>query len=412
MFGLNRQNLGVVVAASLGYLVDLFDTFLTPALRGPSLHDLGVATAASLQVGTNVFNFQLLGQTLGALMVWGPLADRFGRKKVLFGSIVLYGIGNFATAYAHGLASFTLMRFIAGLGLGGELGAGIALISETMEPEHRTNGTAIVGFFGMLGVVLAGLIAKATWLSWRTDYKIGGLVALIVLLTRIATSESVIFERAVANSRPAYWRILEFLARPRNLAKLAACVLVGAPTFFVVGLLVTGAPEFGSALGMQVLPKSPDALIWTYSSIAVGGIACGLFAQQVRSRKVALLVFHLITLGGFASLLFLPAVTPLGYYVRCAVTGLGIGYWANMVTNAAEQWGTNVRGTVTIAVPNVVRLLLFPISLGFAYLKPGSGYIASAAIVGFVCSAAAIGSVIVLQDGFHRNLDFVEDLSA
>jgi putative MFS transporter len=403
------SSIRAVFAASLGYFVDLFDTFLLPALRAPSLKDLGVAAVDSLRIGTDVFNLQLLGQTIGALLVWGPLSDRFGRKKVLFGSILLYGIGNFATAFAPSLTAFTVTRFIAGVGLGGELGAGIALIAETMKPETRTKGTMIVGFFGMLGVVLAGLIAESS-LSWRTDYILGGVLALGVLVFRFGIRESNLLERSLAVAKPSYWMILAYLGRPAKLLKFAACVFVGAPTFFVVGLLVSGAPEFGSALGMQVKPTSASALVWTYTSIAIGDILCGLLAQALRSRKTALLIFQFITLIGFCLILFVQAASPAGYYWRCALTGLGIGYWANMVTNASEQWGTNVRGTVTIAVPNFVRLLLFPISSLFLWLRPSAGYIPAAATVGFACSALAIISILCLSDGFHRDLNFVEPI--
>jgi putative MFS transporter len=404
-----RMPLKIVFAASLGYFVDLFDTFLMPALRSPSLRDMGVIASRSLVVGTNIFNLQLLGQTMGALLIWGPLADRLGRKKILFGSILLYGLGSFATAFSHSTGSFAVMRFIAGLGLGGELGAGIALIAETMKQEDRTKGTMIVGFFGMLGVVLAGLIAESS-LSWRTDYVIGGVLAVVVLVFRLGVHESDLFVRSVSIVKPPYWKILGYLVRPANLLKFVACVFVGAPTFFVVGLLVSGAPEFGTALGMQVKPTSATALVWTYTSIAVGDIFCGLLAQALRSRKAALVVFQVITLIGFSLILFVPAASPMGYYWRCALTGLGIGYWANMVTNASEQWGTNVRGTVTIAVPNFVRLLLFPISSMFLLLRPHFGYISAAAMVGVGCSVLAILSILLLSDGFSRDLNFAEPI--
>jgi hypothetical protein len=222
--------------------------------------------------------------------------------------------------------------------------------------------------------------------------------------------ESNLFSQSVTVAKPAYWRILAYLGRPANLVKFAACVFVGAPTFFVVGLLVSGAPEFGGALGMHVRPTSANALVWTYTSIAIGDILCGLLAQTIKSRKVALLIFQVITLAGFSLILFMPAVEPSGYYWRCALTGLGIGYWANMVTNASEQWGTNVRGTVTIAVPNFVRLLLFPISSLFLLLSPHLGFIPAAAVVGVGCSTVAIASILALSDGFHKDLNFSEPI--
>jgi putative MFS transporter len=403
------ESIWIVIAASLGYLVDLFDTFLLPALRVPTLTDLGVQAASSLTVGTNLFNLQLLGQTLGALLFWGPLSDYFGRKKVLFASILIYGVANVATAASHSLTSFAIIRFIAGIGLGGELGAGIALISESLPIKHRTTGTMFVGTFGMLGVVFAGILAKSH-LSWRTDYILGGVLAAVVLIFRSASHESRLFQSSPLSARPAYRDIFRYLARPLPLLRFVGCILVGAPTFFVVGLIVSGAPEFGKALGMVNLPDAADALIWTYISISIGGLGCGLVTLLMGSRKNALLLFHGITFVGFSLIIFYPASTPLGYYWRCALTGFGIGYWANMVTNAAEQWGTNLRGTITISVPNFVRLLLFPIYSVFLILKNSFGFTSSAAIVGFACSALAIISLLLMPDGYRRSLKFTENL--
>lgn len=409
LFKNTRSSSQLVIAASVGYFVDLFDTFLLPALRGPSLRDLGVASADSLRIGTDVFNLQLFGQALGALLIWGPLADRIGRKRILFASILLYGIGSFGTAGVRSLHLFAIMRFVSGIGLGGELGAGIALIAESMKTSDRTKGTMIVGFFGMLGVVFAGLLAESGF-GWRIIYIIGGFLAIVVLLFRMTIRESEIFSKSISISKPVYWRILAFLIQPRNLIKFIACVLVGAPTFFVVGILVSGAPEVGFVLGIHPAPSGATALVWTYTAIALGDLLCGILAQRLASRKAALIIFQMITLLGFLLILFIPPADPFGYYWRCGLTGLGIGYWANMVTNASEQWGTNVRGTVTIAVPNLVRLLLFPISYAFTFLKPHMGFIPDAAAVGLACSALSLISIVSLKEGFGRNLDFSESL--
>jgi len=399
----------VVVVAALGYFVDLFDTFLVPAFRVATLKDLGVASVDSLRVYTNLFNLQLAGMFLAAILLWGPFGDSRGRRKILFGSIMLYGAANFLTAFVVNVPQFAIIRFVAGIGLGGELGAGVTLVAESISQEHRGIGTAIIGFVGMLGVVAAATLAMVG-VNWRVAYIVGGVLAFAILGLRLSVRESQLFAKNSAAVR-SYWRILMFLARPRNLLKLFACVLVGAPTFFVTGLLVPGAPEFGAAFGMNILPSPATGLIWTYLSISIGDIFCGMLSQVVRSRKTALLVFHAITVIGIGAFLFQPPTTPDGFYVRCVVAGFGIGFWANMVTNAAEQFGTNVRATVTITVPTCVRLLLFPISAAFLSLRPLLGIIPAAAIVGFSASALAIVSLLWLKDGFSRDLDFNERLT-
>lgn len=401
-----------VIVAAIGYFVDLFDTFLLPALRIPSLKELGVPAAESLSTYTTIMNWQLAGMALGALFLWGPFADGRGRRKILFGSIIVYSVANLLTAGVQTVFQYALIRFIAGVGLGGELGAGVTLVSENMGTHRRGVGTMVIGFWGMLGVVAAACLAKSS-LHWRTDYLVGGLMGLVVLVLRVGVGESVLFKKnQAANHRPGYFRILRFLITWPNNVKFLACVLVGTPTFFVTGLLVPGAPEFGKAFGMKELPVPSDGLIWTYLSIAVGDILCGALSQLLRSRKKALLVFHGITALGICGFLFAPPATPFGFYVRCVVAGLGIGFWANMVTNAAEQFGTNVRATVTITVPNFVRFLLFPISAAFLALKPSAGIVPAAAVVGLTCSALAIGAILSLKDSFTRDLDYNEQLSS
>lgn len=398
----------LVITVALGYAIDLLDTFLAPALRQPSLHEFGVPAAQSLTLGNHIFGLQLLGQMLGALFLWGPLADRRGRRKVLFASILLYGLATFATAYTTSVGNFEIFRILAGIGLGGELGAGIVLISETMATEERGKGAMIVGCCGMLGVVAAGLLAKSH-LSWRTDYQIGGVLAILLLFLRLGMNESVMFKTAITANKPSYFRILKhvFGDGPR-LWKFFKCVLVGAPTFFVIGILVSGAPEFGAATGIKTALSTASALVWTYASIAFGDILCGQLAQTLRSRRWAILVFHMIALIGLSLLFYWPSASPSGYYWRCAVTGIGIGFWANMAVNAGEQWGTDVRGTVAIAVPNAVRCLLVLIQPSFDFLRPHLGYLHAAEVVGYSCSAVAIWATFSLSDGFERDLDFTE----
>jgi MFS family permease len=395
---------GAVIVAAAGYFVDLFDTFQLPALRVQSLRDLGVPDVQSLSVYTGIMNWQLFGMAIGALLLWGPFADRRGRRRVLLASILVYAVANALTGAVHSVVQYAAARFVAGVGLGGELGAGITLVSENMGMSRRGLGTMVVGCCGMLGVVAAAVLAKSS-LPWRTDYIIGGVMGLGILALRFGLGESKLFEKNRETGQTGtYFHVLSFLVRWPQCMKYTACVLVGAPTFFVTGLLVPGAPEFGRAFGMKSLPVPATALIWTYLSIAVGDILCGLLSQVLQSRKKALLIFHGVTALGICGFLFTPPQTPYAFYARCVIAGLGIGFWANMVTNAAEQFGTNVRGTVTITVPNFVRFLLFPISEAFLGMVP------AAAIVGLTCSAAAIISVLLLKDGFTKELDYNEPL--
>jgi len=399
-----------VTVAAIGYFVGLFDTFLLPALRIPSLKEIGILDADSLATYTTIFNYQLAGMTLGALFLWGPFADSRGRRKILLGSIIVYSLAGILTAAVQDTTQYSIIRFIAGVGLGGELGAGVTLVSENMDRKRRGVGSTIIVGIGVLGVVCAALISK-TSIHWRMIYVIGGVLGLLLLGFRIGVGESRLFEKNRSeNLRSNYFRTLRLLVTWPNLIKYVACVLVGTPIFFIVGLLVPGAPEFSKAFGLKEVPAVSTALIWTYLSIAMGHIFCGFLSQLLRSRKKAILIFHGITMIAICTFLFTPPVTPAGFYFRCALAGIGLGYWANLVTNAAEQFGTNVRGTVTITAPNFIRFLLFPISAAFFAMRPSLGIIGAGAIVGLGSSVVAVIATLSLKDKFDRDLDYNEDV--
>jgi MFS family permease len=401
-----------VAVAAIGYSVDLFDAFLVSAVRIPSLRDLGVPDAESLAVYIRIFNWQLAGMCVGALLVWGPFADTRGRKKILFGSIVTYGVANLLTAAVQTVPQYEFLRFLAGIGLGGELGAGVTLVSENMARHDRGKGTMVIGFFGMLGVVAAGLMAE-TSLHWRTLYAIGGAMSFVVLFLRLQVDESRLFtpvQRAAGIGQ--YFRILRFLLNPftRPFWKFLACILVGTPVYLLVAVIVAAGPELGQAWGMSSLPSPSTGLIWTYLAIAVGDILCGGLSQVLRSRKTSLLVFLGITGVGLSTFFLVPPDTPAGFYARCVLAGLGVGFWANMVTNAAEQFGTNVRATVTVTVPNFVRAIFVPIASAYLAFKTTYGLIPTLAVLSIGCTLVAIVATSLLEDGFSKDLDYQEDL--
>jgi putative MFS transporter len=394
----------LIIFSSIGYFVDLFDTFLVPSVRIQSLRDLGTPDSLSLAAYTTVLNWQLGGQVIGAFLVWGPAADYRGRRKVLLGSILLYSLANFATAFVTNTFLYSMTRLIAGIGLGGELGAAVTLIAEALPGVHdgrrRSIATMVVGSCGMLGVVGAAALSRAG-LPWRSLFIVGGFLGVFILLLRIRIRESILFrESASETKRTVYSHLLRF----RGLTKLVACILVGAPSFLVCGLLVPGAPEFARAIGMMARPDPSDALIWTYLCIAIGDILCGGLSSLIGSRKGALIIFHVITFGAILSFYLSPPISLLSFYLRCGLTGIGLGYWGNMVLNAAEQFTTSVRGMATIAVPNCVRFLLFPISASVWFLVPKIGFKTATLDVAIVCSALAVAAISLLPDGAKLDL--------
>jgi MFS family permease len=325
---------------------------------------------------------------------------------VLFGSIALYSGANIANAFVHSIPMYAALRFIAGLGLAGELGAGITLVSELLPKETRGYGTMVVAGVGIAGGVVAGLVGD--FFGWRAAYMVGGVMGLALLTLRVGVFESGLFDKVKnADVRRGDFTML-FTSRER-LWKYVCCILLGVPAWYVIGILATFAPEFGKALAMPVLPTGSSSVMCLYAGCALGGFASGWASQVLRSRLKAAGAF--VAAAALMTVVYLnmtgAALTP--FYVVCFALGFATGYWAVFVTIASEQFGTNIRATVTTTVPNFVRGSLVAVSWAFAALKPGRGILGAAGIVGAVCFALAFLSLTGLRETFGKDLDYLED---
>jgi MFS family permease len=407
-------NLAVLVAA-LGYFVDIYDLILFSVVRVKSLEGLGVRGPALLEQGLFILNMQMLGMLVGGIL-WGILGDRRGRLSVLFGSIILYSLANLANGAPDRLATFfgsgldaiqmyALIRFVAGVGLAGELGAGITLVSESMHKETRGFGTTIVATVGICGGIVAVFVGKTV--DWRTAYFIGGGLGLALLVLRLGVMESGMFQNVRA--RPvARGNFLSLFSRWERARRYLSVILVGVPIWYVVGILITFAPELGRALGMKEVPSAPDAVISVYSGLVLGDLGSGLASQVLRTRKKVLAAFILLT-AVFVGLYFtVGATSRSAFYGICVGLGVATGYWAVFVSMASEQFGTNIRATVTTTAPNFVRGAVVLVTLMFEKLRGPLGVTGSALAVGAVTLVVALLALTGMEETFGRDLDFVE----
>lgn len=399
-----RQVWLAVLVAALGYFVDIYDLLLFSIVRVQSLKDLGFADSEVLAKGVVLINTQMAGLLIGGL-IWGVLGDKRGRLSVLLGSIVMYSIANFLNGFVQSIEQYAILRFIAGVGLAGELGAGITLISEILPRRIRGLGTTIIATVGILGAVVGALLGGV--LSWRTCYIIGGVMGFAILLLRVGVTESGLFE-SLKNEKRERGNILMLIRRRATFLKFLYCILIGVPIWYVVSVLFTLAPEFGKAFGMTELPTGGQAVMWGYIGLAVGDLSSGLVSQAMRSRRRAILFYILLTVFGVAVHLMLPHSSPWSFYATCCLMGVGAGYWAMFVQVAAEQFGTNIRATVTTSVPNFVRAATIPQTLGFKALIPTAGVLGSAVVIGLISFAVALLSLWKLEETFHKDLDFQE----
>lgn len=394
-----------ILLAALGYFVDIYDLILFSIVRVKSLRAIGVPDDALLASGATLLKWQMRGMLTGGLL-WGILGDKKGRLSVLFGSIAMYSLANIANGFVTSVDAYALLRFIAGVGLAGELGAGITLVSESMPKETRGYGTMVVAGVGIFGGVAAGLIGDK--FDWRTSYFIGGGMGLALLALRIGVYESGLYSNM--SQKPVARGDLRVILRDSRRALRYVCsILIGVPIWYVIGILVTFSPEFGRALGLAAPPNPAYAVLYLYLGCAIGDFLSGGLSQYMRSRRrvvllfmsaAALLVTIYLTNGGGGSL--------QAFYGLCFALGLATGYWAVFVTMASEQFGTNIRATVTTTVPNFVRGSLDPMLSCFQAAKVHWGIIPAAGAVGSVTLVLALGALALLEETYGKDLDYLE----
>ena len=392
----------IIWVAALGYFVDIYDLLLFSIIRIPSLTDLGVANLG--EVGMLILNTQMFGLLIGGIL-WGVLGDKLGRTKVLFYSIALYSIGNIANGFVTNGTQYAWIRFFAGIGLAGELGAGITLVSELLPKEKRGIGTSLVAGVGLTGAVLAFFISQ--WFDWRTCYFIGGGLGLLLLFVRLSAFESGLYKTLASNSKISKGNFLMLFATKERFMRYLRSILIGLPTWFVVGILISFSPEFARQLGITESIDPGIGIMVSYSAIAVGDVAIGLLSQKLQSRKQAMHVFYLITMIGMV--VFFTASTALQLYISTGIMGFGTGFWAVFVTIGAENFGTNLRATAATSIPNMVRGSLNGITALFLALNAKFTYVNAGIVTAVAVMLITYWAISGLQETFGRDLDFYEE---
>jgi len=395
-----------VVVSALGYFVDIYDLILFGIVRVPSLTQLGYGGDELIQNGIFLLNTQMAGMLLGGI-IWGVLGDKKGRVSVLFGSIFLYSIANIANAFVNDITSYALCRLFAGIGLAGELGAAVTLISEVLPKEVRGYGTAVVASLGVSGAIAAAIVGDL--FDWKTAYVIGGVLGLALLLMRIKMFESGIYE-SIKNSEISKGNFLKIFTNKNRFLRYLNCILIGLPIWFVVGVLVTFSPEFGKVLGVTEPISAGKSIMFTYIGLIFGDFTSGFLSQYFKSRKKIIAVYIGFTFVFILVYLFSRNISLEMFYTICVLLGLAIGYWAVFVTIAAENFGTNLRSTVTTTVPNFIRGSVVPITLLFSFLRGSMGMIYAALLVGVLTIIIAAISLYHLEETFGKDLNFVEEM--
>ncbi|HEX4336806.1 MAG TPA: MFS transporter [Polyangiaceae bacterium] len=393
-----------VLVAALGYFVDIYDLILFLVVRVKSLRGIGVPANQLLDRGVMLLNMQMLGMLAGGIL-WGVLGDRRGRLSVLLGSIFLYSTANIANGFVQTVEQYAALRLIAGIGLAGELGAGVTLVSEVMSREKRGWGTTAIAGVGLFGAIVAALVGGST--KWQTAYFIGGGLGFCLLALRAAVYESKMFLGMRAANVTSGNFLMLFATRDR-LRRYLAVIFVGAPIWFCLSVLVALSPELSRAMGLAEPPDPGRAVLIFYSGACAGDIASGALSQLLASRKKVLGIFIALTAVAQGTYFAVAGHSLFALYACCAFLGLATGYWAVFVTVAAEHFGTNLRATTTTTAPNFVRGSVVPMTMLFQAMRPKFGDVASAAAVGVGTIVIAIVALSQLDETFGRDLDYFE----
>jgi MFS family permease len=399
-----------VIVAALGYFVDIYDLLLFSIVRRTSLQSIGVPDDQLLTQGEFVLQSQMVGLLLGGL-IWGIMGDKKGRLSVLFGSILLYSLANIANGFVTTVNQYAVLRFIGGIGLAGELGAGITLVSEVLPTRLRGYGTTLVATVGLMGAVLANFIAKK--FDWQIAYFIGGGLGIVLLVARVSIFESGVFLK-LKEQTVQRGNFFQLFSNATRFKKFVGSVFIGLPIWFVIGILITFSPEFAKALHIDGTISAGDAVMYSYIGLAVGDLVSGFISQALRSRKKVVFLYVIVTTGMILIYLFTPGRSVFNFYLTCFLLGVSIGYWALFVTMAAEQFGTNLRSTVATSAPNFIRGMVVPLTLGFRYMREQLGggesaVVYGALVVGVITIIIALLSLRWVEETFSRDMNFVEE---
>src|SRR5882724_577877 len=393
-----------VIVSALGFFVDVYDLLLFGIIRKPSLAALRLTPEEVLSKGELIISIQMTGLLIGGI-IWGILGDKKGRLSVLFASILLYSLANIFNGMVATIPQYIILRFIAGVGLAGELGAGITLVSELLPKEKRGIASAMIASFGILGAVTAFLFSKV--FDWRGCYYIGGGLGLVLLLLRISVHESGLYTRIV-HADVQRGNFLMFFNNKKRFVRYMRCILIGLPAWYIIGVLVTFSDQFGKEFGIPDIDPG-KAIMYLYLAIAFGDLSVGLLSQRLKSRKKALFIFYGITIL-FATLYFLqPVHNKTVFYLICAGLGYGTGFTVVYITMSAEQFGTNLRASAAISIPNMVRGVLPLIILLFKFTRGlFNSYVTGGWVTGVILMTIAIIAAWFTEETFGKDLDFIE----
>lgn len=402
---IDTLTLFTVLVAALGYFVDVVDLWLFSNLRIASLQELGLSGPEITDTGAFLLNLQQVGLLLGSI-IWGVMGDRRGRASVMFGSILLYSVGNILNAFVASVPQYAFLRFVTGVGLAGEIGAGITLVCEILPKDKRGIGTTFVTGLGVAGAIVAALMGK--YLSWRTAFFVGGCMGLTLLMLRVLTHDSGLFESMQHAAGIRRGSLVQLFSRGDTTRRFLSCIATGMPIYLTFSIFAVFSPEIAPAFGVIEPVAVSDVMLCVSVGLTLGDVLAGLLSQLMRQRKAPLAL--LVALNCLVAVAVLSGIftSSLVFLVLIGLLGLTSGYWACLITTAAEQFGTNIRATVTTMVPNLVRATAIPMTIAFVEIRRFLSIQNTVWLVAVVVFGLAFWGLAHIRESFDVNLDFYE----
>jgi MFS family permease len=335
-----------LAASAVGYAMDGFDFLILGFMMGAIARDLGLGATA----GASLATFTLIGAVIGGF-VFGMLADAYGRVRVLSLTILIFAAFTGLSAFAQGYWDLVAYRTIAGLGLGGEFGIGMALVAEAWPASQRARASSYVGLGWQAGVLAAALITPALLpvIGWRGMFLVGLVPALASFVIRRSVGEPELFQRKKSTGFPVKLLIKDAATTKISLGLFILC---SVQNFGYYGLMIWMpnylARQFGFSLTQSAL--------WTAATILGMGFGIWLFgelADRIGRRPI----FIAYQIGAFVMVLVYSQLTnPAALLIGGAIMGMFVngmlgGYGALM----SELYPTNARATAQNVLFNLGR---------------------------------------------------------
>jgi putative MFS transporter len=392
------MNFASFLLIGCGYFIDIFDLVLFSTLRIASFQELGVSDASYWSV---VFlNLQMTGILLGGFF-WGRMGDIKGRSWSFMGTILVFSIANIINGLTSSLTVYGICRFVAGFGLAGEMGSGIALICEKVPDHKRSLYLGFVASLGCLGAVLSGWLGDIVY--WRYLFIGSGIAGILLTLLRKNLLEPELFRKAENLNVPrGQWKTL--IKSPPDFIRFLLLILLGVPMWYVIGILWSFSTELSQKIGLTVF-TSGQAILWGYVGIWMGDMLMPFFSQLLKSRILSIQICLIFMLLGVIYLFQFQPHTVLSFQLTNVFLGFTTGYWAVYATLCGESFGTNIRALTSTSLPSLIRFSSIPMMMIYQYGR-GMNEVNIALGMGLTVLCISMITTYFIKDTFEKDIDF------